>query len=259
MQPKLFRQNFLSSLVIVALNWVAVEPAQGQDKEPPSYEAVKIEKKTIRKKNPGYDAEEYGDEGGPWDKFQVIQLPIISGMKSVAVQKKVNQLISPQQLLKDYNDTLNAVDYVVRFNKDHILSLSFTLDTAGATGRGTKELNANMDLRTGELITVGNTFEHANIDELVAHILKLKKTEERKAGEENGLDVKDYEFGNQFTKADLNNFYIGDKGLTFVYPYEIRGSLREGRAPVNHYFLSYEELKPYINRTGPLGIFVKQR
>lgn len=29
--------------------------------------------------------------------------------------------------------------------------------------------------------------------------------------------------------------------------------------PVDHYFISYEELEPYINREGPLGFLLKQR
>lgn len=248
-----YHKALLSFLCFLGLNVFSIETVLSQDTKTFPGGGVQIEKKTLKKKNPGYDEEEYGTEG-PWEKYQIIKTPAISGMKDIAVQEKINHILGPEEILKGYEDSLNTADYEVHFNRDHILSLTFTLGTAGATGRRSIEFNRNIDLRTGRLITAAEAFTHSKIDKLLMLVKRLKTREENKAAAELS---KDHEYGNHFKIADLNNFYIDDKGLTFVYNYDIRGSLREGKMPIDHYFISYEELKVYINPEGPLGIFVK--
>jgi hypothetical protein len=57
-----------------------------------------------------------------------------------------------------------------------------------------------------------------------------------------------------FTVENLDDFSVNDKGLTFLYdagfPHVSRALQPDGR-----YFFSFAELRPYIKRNGPLGIF----
>lgn len=60
----------------------------------------------------------------------------------------------------------------------------------------------------------------------------------------------------KFGPENLEDFEVGAKGITFLYdaglPNVIKAFEPEGR-----YFFSYSELTPYLNRTGPLGQFVR--
>ena len=60
----------------------------------------------------------------------------------------------------------------------------------------------------------------------------------------------------KFGTENLDDFSVGAKGITFLYdaglPHVIKAFEPEGR-----YFFSYSELTPYLNRTGPLGQFIR--
>jgi hypothetical protein len=59
----------------------------------------------------------------------------------------------------------------------------------------------------------------------------------------------------EFKVEHLNDFSVGDKGVTFLYdagyPHVIKAFEPDGQ-----YFFSYAELKPYIKPNGPLGQFL---
>ena len=57
-----------------------------------------------------------------------------------------------------------------------------------------------------------------------------------------------------FTRQNLDEFAVSDKGVTFLYdagfPHVI-----QALQPAGEYFFSYAELRPHIKGNGPLGIF----
>jgi hypothetical protein len=59
-----------------------------------------------------------------------------------------------------------------------------------------------------------------------------------------------------FKPGDLDEFVVGDGGVTFLYdagfPHAIQAAQPEGR-----YFFSYARLSKFIKGDGPLGMFVK--
>ena len=59
-----------------------------------------------------------------------------------------------------------------------------------------------------------------------------------------------------FKLADLDEFVVGEGGVTFLYdagfPHVIQAAQPEGR-----YFFSYAQLKSYIKRDGPLAVFIQ--
>jgi len=56
----------------------------------------------------------------------------------------------------------------------------------------------------------------------------------------------------RFGVENLDTFRLDDKGVTFVYDFEFP-HVSEALEPAGEYFLSYEELRPYINPEGPLA------
>lgn len=76
-----------------------------------------------------------------------------------------------------------------------------------------------------------------------------KKYPEYKDSLEENLQSKGYKPG------DLDNFSVSDRGITFIYNYsfpEVSGALE----PEGKFFLSYTQLKPYINPQSLLGPFI---
>jgi hypothetical protein len=57
-----------------------------------------------------------------------------------------------------------------------------------------------------------------------------------------------------FTQENLDEFSVGDKGVTFLYdagfPHVIQALEPDGR-----YFFSYALLRPHLKSTGPLAVF----
>ena len=101
----------------------------------------------------------------------------------------------------------------------------------------------------------------ATLAEMANQKLKAETRErikEAEAGKDSDADqkssLKDQLEQLTFTVENLDEFSVNDKGLTFLYdagfPHVIQALQPDGR-----YFFSSAELRPYIKRNGPLGIF----
>ena len=84
----------------------------------------------------------------------------------------------------------------------------------------------------------------------------LKDLGESKSDPEDIRIAKEAQEALEFKLSDIDDFSIGDKGVTFLYdagyPHAIQAF-----EPNGEYFFSYSELKPFIRRDGPLGQFIR--
>ncbi|MGE5422614.1 MAG: DUF3298 and DUF4163 domain-containing protein [Ignavibacteriales bacterium] len=109
-----------------------------------------------------------------------LKIPVIDGMSNTAQQKEINQIISQDQIkrIKPMKEELaNYVqfakendypvnpfdlvsDYKVSYNKNDLLSVTATIYqyTGGAHGT-TEQVSYNVDLQTGQLLTLKDLFK----------------------------------------------------------------------------------------------------
>jgi hypothetical protein len=153
---------------------------------------------------------------------------------------------------------LSEFDYKVNYNRNYILDITFMQDGVGAyPDTHTKHFAIN--LRTGELIKAADAFDSALLDELAAMVDKKLQTENQETIRDSGDDretARDLLKDLKFTVENLNEFSISDKGITFLFDAGFPHAV-QALQPVGEYSFSFAELKSYIKRDGPLGVFVR--
>jgi len=197
-------------------------------------------------------------------KTFTITYPKISGL-TPALNKKVESAIS---LEKNFDFKLNEeireiqwleeASYQVRYNEKGIFSISLSMSGTGAYP-SIYEKEIVLDLKTGNRIKPQDIF--SNLNGLSALLKKKQQAEIKEAIREIKSDPEndDFDTTSYFENADfkvenLNEFFINDKGVTFVYEYGFPHVAR-ALAPEGRYFLSWAELNPYIRREGLLAQF----
>jgi hypothetical protein len=200
----------------------------------------------------------------PERKRAVVTYPVVAGPRNSAVLRKVRALLDFKNIfgssLAEYRtDTwLSEFDYKINYNRNHILDITFRQEGIGAyPDTHTKHFAIN--LKTGELIQAADAFDSSSLDELAAMVDKKLQTEIQATIRDSGDDretARDLLKDLKIKASDLNDFSVGDKGITFLYDAQFPHVV-QALQPVGEYFVSYAELKPYIKRDGPLGIFVR--
>lgn len=226
---------------------------------PAAVRDIRIEKKTEVVK------EESGDEA-------VIHAPVFHGIADPAVLKRLQETIdagvrdvtshSPEEWKASGEDWLSEIDYEVTYNRHDLLSLAYVVAGMGAYP---DEMHAYVvaDLKTGRRLTAKDLFK--SHQELAAKVDRMRAAAIETAIQE----FRPYLEGNQMTEEDLlstmeparekrfgvenlDTFRLDDKGVTFVFDFEFP-HVSQALEPSGEYFLSYEELRPYINPEGPLA------
>ena len=116
-----------------------------------------------------------------------------------------------------------------------------------------------INLRNGELIKAGDAFDSPSLDTLAALVDKKLQTENQETIRDSGDDretAKDLLKDLKIKASDLDDFSISDKGITFLYDAGFP-HVAQALQPVGQYFFTFAELKSYIKRDGPLGMFVR--
>jgi hypothetical protein len=125
-----------------------------------------------------------------------------------------------------------------------------------------------ISLRTGNRLLAGDVFEASCLPELARMVdrkLQMEVVELMKAVDDEkdiAADQKQWEKDSlkklKLTLADLDDFSVSYKGMTFLYdaafPHVIRALQPDGR-----YFFTYPELEFCIRMGGPLGSFVTRK
>jgi hypothetical protein len=206
----------------------------------------------------------------PAKRRATIRFPVISGLADARVLRQVQTILQIKNVFEtsvaEYreNNWLEEFDYKVNYNKNHILDLTFSQSGSGAYPDSQNKHFA-INLKTGTIIKAADAFVPNKLVS-VADLVKakfqaelaqiLKDLAESKSDPEDIRIAKEAQDALEFKISDIDDFSIGDKGITFLYdagyPHAIQAF-----EPKGEYFFSYSELRAYIKRDGPLGQFVQ--
>ena len=209
----------------------------------------------------------------PERRRAVLNLPVISGLSNPSVLRNVRATLDLKNVfgtsLAEYRQDawLEELDFKVNYNKRHILDISFWQSGTGAYP-DTHHAHFAVSLRTGDVLKAQDVFEPASLYALagmaheklraeVAQQIKVVEEDKELSADADGLNgIKEQLSGLSFNVEHLDNFEVGDAGLTFLYdagfPHVIQAIQPDGR-----YFFTYAQLAPYVRRDGPLGVFLK--
>lgn len=210
-------------------------------------------------------------------KTFTVTYPVITGKVSPAVRKK---LAAATDYWKVFETTLaenlseyywlDELGYGVNYNNNGVLSLALTQEGSGPYP-DSRTVHLNLNLKTGERAGVKDLFKAASLDKLAEMIDKkldadkrevIRRIEKGEFSDDGSTDAE----GDEMIKEQLNNlkftgdsfdqFYIGDKGVTFLFdagfPHVIQAAEPDGV-----YFFTWAELKPFIKSDGLLGQFIR--
>lgn len=205
----------------------------------------------------------------PEKRRATIRFPMISGLGDTSVLRRVQAILQIKNVfdtsVAEYREDnwLEEFDYKVNYNKNYLLDVTFSQSGSGAyPDSQTKHFAIN--LKNGTVIKASDAFVSNKLNPLAglvgakfrAELAQiLKDLAESKSDPEDIRIAKEAQEALEFKLSDIDDFSISDKGVTFLfdagYPHAIQAFEPEGR-----YFFSYEELKSYIKRDGPLGQFI---
>jgi hypothetical protein len=199
----------------------------------------------------------------------IVRYPIVLGLTDATVLRRIQNTLAIKNVfdstLEEYrhDSWLTDFDYKVNYNKNYLLDITFQQSGVGAYP-DTQTKHFLISLRSGMVIKAADAFNPdslATLAEMANQKLKAETRErikEAEADKDSDADqkssLKDQLEQLTFTVENLDEFSVNDKGLTFLYdagfPHVIQALQPDGR-----YFFSYAELRPYIKRNGPLGVF----
>ena len=206
----------------------------------------------------------------PEKRRATIKIPLVSGLSDARVLRQVQVILNLKHVfdtsIAEYrqDNWLEELGYVVNYNKKYILDITFNQSGAGAYPDSQSKHFA-INLKNATVIKAADAFAGSKLPAL-ADLVKtkfqaelkqiLKDLAESKSDPEDIRIAKEAQDALEFKQSDIDDFSIGDKGVTFLYdagyPHAIQAFEPEGR-----YFFSYAELKPFIRRDGPLGQFIQ--
>lgn len=228
--------------------------------------SIRIEKKTETLKQGEEEAVVHTPvlEGGDPAVLGKVQESIAAGVKEATGS-------SPAEWKAEFqggNGWLDEIDYEVKYHRDDLLSLTYWISGTGAYPSG-QSAEVNVDLRTGRLLSAKDLFRAGSLAELAAKVDAMRAAAVEKAVQEHRAQLKEYEMTEEdlaatmepakqsrFGVDDLNRFRLDEKGVTFVYDFDFP-HVTEALEPEGEYFLSYEELRPYVDPGGPLSRMVR--
>jgi hypothetical protein len=251
------RYLILSLLLLVSASYAAL-PARAVPAE--SFPSVVIQKRRIVIVRTGKFVRDFPDR-----KRAIVSYPVVVGPRNSTVLRKVRALFDFKNIfdtsLAEYRaDTwLSEFDYKINYNRNFILDITFTQDGVGAyPDTHTKHFTIN--LRNGEVIRATDAFDSSSLSALAAMVDKKLQAEIQQSLTE--LSGEDKETATEllkdvkFARGNLDDFSVNEKGVTFLYDAGFPHAV-QAFEPVGSYFFSFAELKPYIKREGPLGIFIR--
>lgn len=206
----------------------------------------------------------------PNRKTAIVTYPVITGL-TPGVSRKVSSLISFKNIfdysLADYRSDpwLSEFSYVVNHNNNSLLDITFT-QSGMAAYPDEQSKHFLINLRNGELILAADAFHSEQLQFLTeavdkklqqeVSVLRKENTSAADLDEQDKANVNDAYDILKFELKDLDNFSVSKTGVTFLYdagfPHVIKALEPKGR-----YYFSYDELKSFIKRDGPLGQFVR--
>jgi hypothetical protein len=203
----------------------------------------------------------------PHRKTAVITYPIIGGPGDPTVLRRLRAAIEFKNIfdysLAEYRADawLSEFSYVVNYNNNYLLDITFTQSGVGAyPDEHTRHFLFN--LKDGSIVKAADVFEADKLAALAAEVNRKLQRELKQIAADNaqGTTAEDRDIIAQthealkFEGADLDNFSVSSKGVTFLYDAGLPHMV-QALAPAGRYFFSYAALRNYIKRDGLLGRF----
>lgn len=199
-------------------------------------------------------------------KTFTVNYPKISGI-SPSISRKIEKTISYEAVLglnikEELTELqwLDEADFQVNYNKNGLLSIYLFASGVGAYSSGYGK-NIVIDLKTGAKLTAKDVF--TNLGGLAAKVREKQEKEIADSLEEikSNSDYEEENFDQlvdsaNFTVKDLEGFSLGENGVTFHYDYGFPHVMK-ALEPEGNYFLSWQEIKPFVRRDGLLAAFVR--
>jgi hypothetical protein len=199
------------------------------------------------------------------DQEAVMEWPQVEGEVTKEALRKMNQAISIDTVCGESIDAIQknysecscgtvGSGYSVNYNKRDILSLSISVETMGAYPDGYLR-SYNFSVKTGEGISIDHLIKKDSLSSLIMRLNAelTKRVEESKAMAEEDAEKSDDNESlddlfsrTEFSKDDLKSFIITDKGITFYFDFGFPHAF-QALEPAGDFFISNEELKPYLN------------
>jgi hypothetical protein len=207
----------------------------------------------------------------PHRKTATLTYPIISGLRDTAILRRIRGLLDFKNIfdysLQEYREDswLSEFSYTVNYNRKFLFDITFDQNGVAAypddhskhflinlkTGRVVSATDAFLSESFGPLAELVNEKLQAELKEIVS---QAKQRTDLEASESQG--IADAFEQMKFEPANLNDFQVGENGITFLYDAGLP-HVMEAFEPEGRYFFTYSELRRYINRGGPLGQFVR--
>jgi hypothetical protein len=248
-------------------------PGLSGSASPPRPESVKVKDTVVILRH-----QEEGSAGGSARTAEV-HFPVVSGLTNAAVMVKVQKAVSLQTVLgqsveqfqEDFQrrPTLESIEFQVNHNRNSILCLTFT-----HCGTVAHLLCYNryvtVDLKTGDPIKAETAFVNPTglamlIDGALQAEIRQTLEDARRDDNaesyvrdilENELDSSDPTRRHAYEATSLNEFFVEEKGVTFVYHYYFSAPGRYFE-PSGQFFFDWKTLKPYITPGGPFARFAR--
>lgn len=201
----------------------------------------------------------------PEKRRATITYPVVSGLNQ-RVLRRVQAILQVKNVfdssIAEYRDDtwLEEFSYEVNYNKNSILDITFSQTGSGAYPDDQSRHFA-INLKNGRVFKASDVFVVDQFGALAGLVDVQLQDELKEIARENAKDLPEYQEIVQsqgelkFAPKNLDDFSVNAKGITFLfdagYPHVIRAF-----EPGGQYFISFEELKPYIKRDGALGQFI---
>jgi hypothetical protein len=259
---RLFHQQ--TPTVVLLLFLVSLSVANFAQSPPPDRITIRPKRVVIIRRGPF--ARQYTER-----LRAVVTYPLVSGNIDPKVLAKVRATLSLKNVfgssLQEYrtDNWLDELSYVVDYNENHILDITFTQNgTAAYPDSQYKHFALN--LKTGEVLRARDVFAEdklAQLTNLVDSALQKEVSELKQVvkddatldadGKQNLIDALELQ---KFELNNLDDFSVSSKGIVFLYdagfPHVIEALQPEGR-----YLFPYSDLASFIRPDGVLGQFVK--
>jgi len=202
-----------------------------------------------------------------YKKTFTVNLPVIIGLRNRVLEQKIEAILDYEKVFdfkvndeikRDY--WLDSADYQVNYNNRGILDIMLFIEGSAAYASGVEKYLV-IDIRLAKQVKAADVF--VNLTEIAAKVKKAQQAEMKNATEEykKDPDAADFDASEYFQKADftvenLNEFSVGDKGVTFIYKYRFPHAAL-ALEPEGRFSFSWTELESFIRRDGLLGKFVR--
>ena len=194
-------------------------------------------------------------------KQAMVAYPVITNGPNPAVLKQVQNSIALKQVLGESIEEIEAdfkrggwlsqLSYTVDYNKNSIVQFTYTRMGSSAYPSTFRNYVA-VDLQTGQIITAADLFSQGGLPKVVDLLNQVMQKRVQKTIAEKKSEYPDMTSrlaGKKFNPKELNDFIIGENGITFVYDFGFP-HVAKVLEPNSQFFLSYAQLRPYFKAVG---------